>query len=467
MDSKNITLDALGQYLQAYISKYREEFHRLTQAPPVGKSYPKIDISPFIYADEITCYLLDDAVILINNSKKKTNAGSMGNNPSYNNFIQEAKIRFLYYNPEIQYSPLLNFTSSIKNGILKVYYVNKLIESFDFNDCYQLPPVQEKKEIHIDNLIIKLYKFNLTNKDMRCLLTLGVLGNHFLFGINNSSDFGSSIIIKDMKFVNKLIEKESYYHYLQIFPHIEDFAWDNRNLSWRIQADLARDFLNAITTLTTFKSNDRTFLACNTPEADSSKELEMLLSQLNPQKMDLFQKAINNFELLLKESSDEIENKFQQFFKDNKIILDISAREIIPKPEFKIPENSDLRIELNKSSVIPDFISIQPNGNYCLIEIERPNKTTQTQAIHQTSQFSQANFQLREWEHYIEYHYQEIEDKFPKINVSSNRSFLLIIGRGQTNDILKKSMRQNEIVMTYDELLEKAKVIYDNLQNLQ
>ncbi|WP_375102235.1 Shedu anti-phage system protein SduA domain-containing protein (plasmid) [Paenibacillus sp. RS8] len=181
------------------------------------------------------------------------------------------------------------------------------------------------------------------------------------------------------------------------------------------------------------------------------------------------ERAIINFETLLIKNSDEIESVFHNFLHKNPILLD-PVGFVHNKPSFKYPVGKTSRT--GKGELEPDFIVSYSTQHYRLIEIERPNKNFSTGQGQQRATVTQAAYQLTEWKHFLDHHASEVEATFPGISDKANRSFSLIIGR--THDLgpyanfddLRTSLKEanNCDVLSYDDLLQRAKDYYENLK---
>ncbi|MFL0364661.1 Shedu anti-phage system protein SduA domain-containing protein [Pseudobacillus sp. 179-B 2D1 NHS] len=181
--------------------------------------------------------------------------------------------------------------------------------------------------------------------------------------------------------------------------------------------------------------------------------------------------AIKSFEELLTHSADEVEENFHNFLINNPVLIDPYGT-VHNKPVFNYPAGKSS--STGKTKVIPDFIVSYSVQHYRLIEIERPNKELVTKEGPQRATTTQAVYQLTEWEEFIESHHDIVEPDFPGINRSPNRSYTLIIGRseklGNYSDIdkLRTHLKRtnNCEVLTYDDLLQRAKDLKCNLEKM-
>lgn len=180
-----------------------------------------------------------------------------------------------------------------------------------------------------------------------------------------------------------------------------------------------------------------------------------------------FERVINNFEELLNLKKDDDESIFHDYINNNPVLLDVYG-EAISKPRFYYPPDES---PLGKKYVEPDFI-IKYNGNkYKLVELEKPAKKLSTKQGHPRFEVTQTTFQIAEWKNYIENFYHSIKDKFPGICVHSNCSSMVIISRSsqERKDINYMNLLCTQFsceVITYDDLLERAKRACRNLSAL-
>lgn len=101
-----------------------------------------------------------------------------------------------------------------------------------------------------------------------------------------------------------------------------------------------------------------------------------------------------------------------------------------------------------------------------MVELEKPEKKIETKQGHPTSLFTQAAWQLAEWEHYISNYPHLLQEIYP--GISTHRSSMLVIGRRREPaymELLLINVRHGEIC-TYDDLLDRAKRALANLKAL-
>jgi Domain of unknown function (DUF4263)/Pentapeptide repeats (8 copies) len=184
-------------------------------------------------------------------------------------------------------------------------------------------------------------------------------------------------------------------------------------------------------------------------------------------RLAILEQTIVEFEILLDRNPEGDESLFHNFLKLHPSLLDVYGV-AEPEPQFNYPANKFS--PTGKIRVEPDFIIRYPGNRYKLVELEKPGKQIDTKQGHPTSQFTQAVWQFAEWEHYISYFPNLLQEKYP--GISTHRSAMLVIGRRRGRqlepaymELLSTSVPHAE-VCTYDDLLDRAKHALDNLKAL-
>lgn len=190
----------------------------------------------------------------------------------------------------------------------------------------------------------------------------------------------------------------------------------------------------------------------------------------SPLKLFTLQQIIKTFENLLNNNPQGHESLFHEFLKENTILLDIYGETVVSKPRFYYPPGES---PLGKEYVEPDFIIKYPGNKYKLVELERPGKRIGTNKGHSTSQITQATFQIAEWDNFIKEHYNLIKDEYPAI--STHCSYMVVIGTRTEATVGGRDPEQYMRLIAshyscevcfYDELLDKAKLAYSKLEDL-
>lgn len=181
---------------------------------------------------------------------------------------------------------------------------------------------------------------------------------------------------------------------------------------------------------------------------------KLFLADCSYSRLAVLDQIICRFEKLLNDNPQGNESLFHNFLKENPSLLDLYGI-VESEPQFYYPSNEFS--PTGKSRLEPDFIIRYPGNRYKLVEIEKPGKQIATKQGHPTSQFTQASWQLGEWEHYIQNYPHLLKEKYP--GIPTHRSFMLVIGRrisSEYMELLPKKFPHDE-VFTYDDLLNKAK----------
>jgi hypothetical protein len=269
------------------------------------------------------------------------------------------------------------------------------------------------------------------------------------------------MILSNFNFKNISGNRSRFINYLQVLRHRDKRAWYIRNIHYRVQVDIRRDYTNAISRIQRGLSYG--FVSLWDEKIGSDPDFQNRLA--------IFKKAINQFEALLAESNNADESVFHDFLKNNSILLDVYG-ESISKPRFTYPVGASA---LGKSYVEPDFIIRYLGNSYRLVELEKPAKRIATQQGQPRSEVNQAAFQIGEWRQYIQHHYHLIKDQFP--DISNTSPGMIIISRTTSESYglgrnieeyrsLLRNLYPNIEVLSYDDLVMKAKQAYIRLSSL-
>ena len=205
-----------------------------------------------------------------------------------------------------------------------------------------------------------------------------------------------------------------------------------------------------------YPSNSRKFFA-------SGEFSKLFQADCSYSRLAVLDQLISKFENLLDENSEAEESLFHNFLQENYTLLDIYGY-VESKPCLAYP--SEELSATGKTRLQPDFIIRYPGNRYKLVEIEKPGKRIATKQGHSTSLFTQASWQLGEWEHYIKNYPSLLRDRYP--GIATYRSSMLVIGR-RLNPAYMELLIENfphDEIYTYDDLLDKAKQAYQHLKAL-
>jgi hypothetical protein len=151
------------------------------------------------------------------------------------------------------------------------------------------------------------------------------------------------------------------------------------------------------------------------------------------------------------------EEDLHQFLFDNPILLDPLALEIRSKHELG-------------SEYITDFVVRRANNEYVVVEIEKSTDEIFTRKGVFHSNLTEAVSQVRDFQLWINDNIAYAQSRLPAINRPKG---LLVIGRESqlTKGLRRKldeenySRRGHISIVTFDDLLNQAKAIYDNMLN--
>ena len=166
----------------------------------------------------------------------------------------------------------------------------------------------------------------------------------------------------------------------------------------------------------------------------------------------LTSRLIHAFEALINE--DQSEETYQRFLKENPVLIDPVAREILPKKK--------LGIEL-----VTDFVVRRLDNEYVLVEIERPQDALFTGSDDFTARFTHAIGQIIDFQEWVDQHGEYARSLMP--GISSPRGLLVMGRRSQISPRQASKLKRYSLglsavdISTYDDLLERAKNVYRNI----
>ncbi len=407
-------------YLTAYHIHYSVRYHTFfTEHPPKGAGYPKLEISPYPFRRDSTCFLARGGAI----------------------------VAFKGYEDE----PWEGSTFSMEAGGNSKYAAG-------------LPEPIYTSELSVggEDTGSRLYAFDLTLEQLFNQLTCNALPQIFQ---NNtllkqlSENFWEPIIIRNIRFQTADLKYVRSFKRMEILLHLDKAAWDQRSVPARVMNDIRRDFALAAV-------------------SDVQKDGDIILGAAARgyffEKLDSLRIAIDKFKKLLDDNTQAPEQVFHDFLKQHPIILDAYAQRVNSKPRWRYPSVDDSLV--GKAYVEPDFVIKYPDNSYKLIELEKPGKNIATQQGQPSAEFNQAVFQTAEWMAYIHNHYDLLKDEYPSI---SNRvQPVVVISRStefgvrhasRSVSLMKEHLSQMYKGMDfffYDDLLERAMQMYQQLASL-
>jgi hypothetical protein len=440
-----------ANYIKQYVEAYRREYRRFSSPPPTGGGYPDIKVSPYLYSSELTCYLANDGGAIADFSWQPAYQWDIAGGPT-----------LLVDFPETRTPPKI--VAQLKELGLsgKPIGIYRIVSQDGFsNEVWNglLPQPTATAESRIDHTRIVVFRYDLDWQSLIQRLTFGAFCKILDLRLPAAnSDFWTPRIIRNLGFATADREHKRFYHYLELFPHTGEGAWDVRSIWARVHVDIRRDYASTIGS----QGQGGGYIAFNNPEAPIN---------LFYDRVSALKQAIDEFETLLKESGDLEESVFHNFLNRNPVLIDVYG-EPLSKPRFTYPSGES---PLGKEYVEPDFIVRYPGDSYKLIELERPNKMIATKQGQPRAELTQAAFQIAEWKTYIANHYERLKDTFPGISVKC--STMIVISRahemtfGEGRDIrrymeLVKNQFSADEVLLYDDLLDRAKQAYIRLSTL-
>lgn len=449
------SFEQITDYLQTYISAYKQEYIRFTSPPPKGGGYPALPISPYLYSSNLRCLVLKDGVLIIDMTKE----------PEYPWYIDGGPAIKIDYEPTR--TPLEVIDIQKKEGIL-----GKPLGIYRIVAKHQLSPETWSgnlgtsiQQAFVDlgegrTLTVEAYELTLNEAIRR--LTFGAFGDILDIHLPDASaDFWIPHIVRNIGFFPADLNSRAFYHYFEIIPHRDLSAWDKRGIQVRLRFDIRRDFAYMLAEKE--RGSGAGLLSFGAPN-DWAEQFNNRLNRLRD--------AIEGFENLLTFSQGKDEDVFHDYLTRNSILLDVYGTSI-SKPRFVYPEGEASPI--GKKYVEPDFIVVYPNNTYKLVELERPSKQLATKQGHPRQDFNQAAFQTGEWVHYIKNYYHLLKDTYP--GIASNHTTTVIMSRSIQDtfenekelrgyiEMIKETSAVDEI-LTYDDLLNRAKAAYSRLVSL-
>jgi hypothetical protein len=117
-----------------------------------------------------------------------------------------------------------------------------------------------------------------------------------------------------------------------------------------------------------------------------------------------------------------------------------------------------------------DFVFREAAGDYLLVELEKSTHSLFLKDGHASRELNHARGQITDWKRYIEDNLSTVQRELGLTGISTNPNSLIVIGRSQslTNENRRKlttieNETQKTKIMTYDDVLENAKAVVENL----
>jgi len=435
-----LTSSAIAEYLANYAANFQEEYRRLTAFPPAGAGYPALQVSPYLGPGTLDVIVSPDGVAIYrlspDDSWLATGPGLVVDTESRRSAAGTVT------------GPTGKFTG--------LYLVVSKTPLSDEIWSGSLGPLVDEAASRADQCEFRVRLTDLTRIEVLQRLTFGAFGCILDLHLRGpETALWKPLIVRRLGFVTAGGKHRRFFEHLELSPHVDAAAWDRRAIPTRVQVDVRYAFGSAFALA---GRNDGT-IDLNTgawvqPFFDRLSVLESLLGE---------------FESLLHAQSEGDERIFHSFIEEHPILLDIYAQPI-SKPRWPYPPGTS---PLGKSYVEPDFVLKYPDGSYRLVELERPNKELATVQGQPRAGVNQAAFQIAEWRAYIANHYDLLKAEYP--GISDRQSATIVIGRSSSTGVGRSLQQYKELlasqyqtvdVLTYDELLERARHAYAGLTSL-
>ncbi len=445
----------IAEYLRRYVDAYRREYERLTSPTPAGGGYPALEVSPFLYARELVCLLSPDGTAIVDESREPPVQWWIAGGPALMADFPESRtpvevIEFL--KQEGLWGQFIGIYRLVsQQGIPESVWSGKI------------PEPDEEVQVAVGETSVVVRKVNLPHLEVLRRLTFGTLGLIIDVHLGGpDADFWTPHIVRQLGFLTADRRHRRFLNYLELSPHTDLAAWDERSIGARVQADVRRDFGWAFS----LPEQRGATISLGAGESWIQPYIQPSYDHLSR-----LAGAITAFATLLEQHEAEQESFVHQFLTANPVLLDIYG-EPISKPRFEYPEGES---PLGKVYVEPDFIVRYPGNSYKLVELEQPSKQIATGAGQPRAEVTQATFQIAEWRAYIANHYDRIKTRFP--GIALNHTAMVVISRSRAEsfgtrrdvarykELLKAQYPDVEIV-TYDDLLDRARQAHIRLSSL-
>jgi len=438
-------------YLTEYVHRYRSEYERLTAPPPAGGGYPRVPVSPYQYGGHIVCHLAVDGAVLLDASREPAYAWQLAGGPAI------MVDRPTSVTPEWVRETLDEIGLMGKSiGIYRCVYQSSFPDHVWQGD---LGDPTESCSTSIGDLGIEVLRYPYSWPNLIQRLTFGALDLILDLHLPDvTAEFWAPRVIRGIGFFPADLTSSRFFHYAEFLRHTDKAAWDPRSAWTRAPIDVRRDFAHAATV------------------EDQTGTLEFTHSQapIGPpfvDRVNALAESIQGLEDLLREQATGPEALFHDYLLSHPVLLDLYGT-AHSKPRFIYPEGGG---PTGKRFVEPDFIIEYWNQTYKLIELERPDHALATRVGHPRVSVTHAAYQIAEWKDYIARHYELIKQRFPGIS-TGHTSMIVIsragaesIGNAGVKDHYLSLLRQQlnvEEVLTYDDLIDRAREALDQLQRL-
>jgi Domain of unknown function (DUF4263) len=443
-----------ADYLARYVGAYRGEWERFTQPAPQGAGYPPLEVSPYLQAGEMDCYVAPDGVAIASYAWEPPELWFIAGGPALMVDSEPSSVPHEIEGLRTE----ARAQAADQGGMIGIYRIVGQLDTPTLRGVLPEPITSESATAGGD-LIIRVHEYAIDWKTLVARLTFGAFGPILDPHLPNpESDFWNPSITRDLGFMSADPTYRRFFHYLELSPHVEPAAWDPRAIWARVHVDLRRDFAHAFAA----PSQGGGYLDV------AATDPRVVLTEQFSDRLAALWRAIVAFDELLETESQGDERIFQDFLERNTILLDVYGA-IEARPRFHYPPGES---PLGKTYVEPDFLVKYPGQQYRLIEIERPRKQLGTKKGQSSADVTQAAFQIAEWKVYIANHYDLLRQRYPGIATACRTS--IIISRatqrqlGGERDVrrmteLYSAQLGADEILVYDDLLARARDAYDRL----
>ncbi|MFQ6018850.1 MAG: Shedu anti-phage system protein SduA domain-containing protein [Kiloniellaceae bacterium] len=446
------SLDVIARYLASYLEAYRQEYASFVSPAPHGGGYPPLPVSPYLYTSRLLCFVARDGYAVADFSREPEYRWEIAGGPALLPDFPESRtpgeIVSLLKAQGIWGKPIGLYRLVAKGGIPDEVWRG------------DLGRLTALTELSSGGTTIQVEQRDIDWRSLVQRLTFGAYDLILDVKLPDpQSPFWRPHITRDLGFAPADRSNRRFCHYLELSPHLDEAAWDERSIPIRVAVDLRRDFAQAFAMQPHGQGGTISFGA------------PTLWIERFHDRLRLLAEKIAQFAALLAETPDADEAVFHTFLQETPILLDVYG-DVRSKPKFVYPPGAS---PLGKEYVEPDFVVRYIGNSYKLVEIERPSKALGTGHGEARAGVTQAAFQIAEWKTYIQKHYDLISGEFPGIAVD-NRTMILIsrsreesVGHGRRVDeyleLVKNQLAVDE-VLTYDYLLQRAEAAYARLAAL-
>lgn len=233
-----VTLTQIARYLASYIEAYHREYRAFVNSPPTGGGYPPLQVSPYLYSSQLFCLVARDGYAVADFSKQPEYQWEIAGGPALLVDLPEsrtpAEIVALLKAKGIWGKP---------TGLYRIVAQSGIPDDIWRGDLGR--PVA-KIDVQVGTVQIRVEQYDTPWISLVQRLTFGAYG--LILNVNlpeASSPFWRPHITRDLGFVPADRNNKRFFHYLELGPHLDEAAWDERSIPTRVAVDLRRDFAYA------------------------------------------------------------------------------------------------------------------------------------------------------------------------------------------------------------------------------